>query len=185
MRCRPKPLKRVHYFAGQLLTADELAAEQEYFLERLRRHNQYCHGWGIVCGLDLDVNEAQVTVAPGMALDCYGNEIILQRPTTVLLPADEPVQRLYVVIHYEECETDPVPSVGAPFHFDTKLEQYSRITETFLLKLAVENPAHGHVRRKGRCQPCGSPHGVSLGRLRRLKRRWRIDTRYRRCQVFD
>jgi hypothetical protein len=185
MCCKPTPLKRVHYFTGQLLTAADLAAEQEYFLERARRHNRCCHGWGVVCGLDLDVDEAQVTVAPGMAFDCYGNEIILQRPTTMPLPAGQPAQSLYVVIHYEECETDPVPSVGAPSRSDTELEQYSRITEGFQLKLEVEDPAHGHVRRKGRCQPCGTPHGVSLGLLRRSKRRWRIDAQYRPCQVFD
>jgi hypothetical protein len=185
MCCSPTSLKRVHYFAGQLLTAADFAAEQEYFLERLRRHNRCCHGWGVVCGLDLGVNGAQVTVAPGMALDCYGNEIILPRLTTMPLPADLPAQLLYVLLHYEECETDPVPAVGAPCCSDTDIEQYSRITEVFELKLAVEDPAHGHLRRKGHCQPCRTAHGVSLGRLRWSKRRWRIDARYRPCQAFD
>ena len=181
----PTPLKRVHYFVGQLLTAADFSAEQEYFLERLRRHNRCCHGWGVVCGLDLSVNGAQVTVAPGMAFDCRGNEIILPSPTTMPLPADQAAHPLYVVIQYVECETDPVPIAGAPCSSDTDLEQPSRISETYKLMLTVEDPAHGHVRRKGGCQPCGTAHGVSLGRLRWSKRRWCIDARYRTCQVFD
>ncbi len=185
MCCAPTPLKRVHYVAGQLLTAADLTAEQEYFLERLRRHNRCFHGWGVVYGLGLDVNGARVTVGFGMALDCYGNEIILPSPTAVSLPADRPAQPLYVVLHYEECETDLVPTVGEPCSSDTNLGQYSRVTEAFELKLAVEDPARGHLRRKGRCRPCGTAHGVSLGRLRWSKGRWRIDARYRPCRVLD
>jgi hypothetical protein len=44
-------LKRVKYHHGMLLSAKDLTAEQEYFLERQRRHNRYLHGWGVVSGL--------------------------------------------------------------------------------------------------------------------------------------
>lgn len=46
-------LTRPRYFNGQLLTADDLQAEQNYFREKLRRHNRCLHGWGVVRGLEV------------------------------------------------------------------------------------------------------------------------------------
>jgi len=43
----------VNYFPRQLLTADDMTADQQYFLNKLRRHNRYLHGWGVVCGLEI------------------------------------------------------------------------------------------------------------------------------------
>src|SRR5690606_2383562 len=51
----------------------------------LRHHNKRLHGWGIVCGLQVncgsDVASEErrlVTVLPGYAIDCEGNDIILE-----------------------------------------------------------------------------------------------------------
>ena len=43
-----KPLERLHYFSGRLLSADDLQREQEYVLARLRRLNRLTHGWGVI-----------------------------------------------------------------------------------------------------------------------------------------
>ena len=43
-------LERPRYFPRQLITPDELGLAAEYFRDRLRRHNLYLHGWGVVCG---------------------------------------------------------------------------------------------------------------------------------------
>ena len=49
---RCQPLERPHFVTGQILTADDLRAEQDYRAgEVRRRHNRLCHGWGIVDGL--------------------------------------------------------------------------------------------------------------------------------------
>jgi hypothetical protein len=42
-------LERVRYFPRQLITADDMRAEQEFFLNKMRRHNRFLHGWGVVC----------------------------------------------------------------------------------------------------------------------------------------
>lgn len=49
----------------------------------LRHHNKHLHGWGIVCGLQVNCGPDEqgqpcrhVTVQPGYALDCEGNDII-------------------------------------------------------------------------------------------------------------
>ena len=46
-------LERVRFFPGQILTADDMSLSNEWVLEKLRRHNRYLHGWGIVCGCDV------------------------------------------------------------------------------------------------------------------------------------
>ena len=33
-------LERVRYYPRQLMTAEDMRAEQDYFVERLRRHNR-------------------------------------------------------------------------------------------------------------------------------------------------
>src|SRR5690242_3026460 len=46
--CRPR------FFAGQLLTADDLNRLEGYILQKNKLHNRYLHGWGVVCGLEVD-----------------------------------------------------------------------------------------------------------------------------------
>jgi hypothetical protein len=71
--------ERPRYFAGQLLTEDDLRAEQEYMLAKNRLHNRFLHGWGVVCGLELGCGDCPgfVTVRPGYAIDPCGNDIVL------------------------------------------------------------------------------------------------------------
>lgn len=51
----------------------------------LRHHNKHLHGWGIVCGLQVECGpdvsgqpRRHVTVRKGYAIDCEGNDIILE-----------------------------------------------------------------------------------------------------------
>jgi hypothetical protein len=68
---------------------DQLCAQRN-----LPYHNQHLHGWGIVCGLkvvcgpeDLDKpgDQVSVIVKPGYALDCQGQDIILEQEQQVFL----------------------------------------------------------------------------------------------------
>ena len=77
-------LERLRYFPRQLLTADDMRAEQEYFREKQRRHNRLLHGWGVVCGLevvlDAETGPLAVCVCPGYALGPFGDEIYVPEP---------------------------------------------------------------------------------------------------------
>src|SRR5215831_16417184 len=66
------PLKRVNYTFGLVLGVDEFLQEQIYFMEK--DHSQYrlAHGYGTVCGL-------QVQVSPGVAIIPQGQEIHVSR----------------------------------------------------------------------------------------------------------
>ena len=82
-------LERVRYFAGELLTADDLATEADYERQMRWLHNRSLHGWGIGFGLDVLGNrgDTQVTVNPGYAVDSDGREIILSAPVRLPIPA--------------------------------------------------------------------------------------------------
>jgi hypothetical protein len=62
------------------MTAEDMQAEQNYFVERMRRHNRLFHGWGILCGLEVQPAATadrpwQVFVCPGDACAATGDEI--------------------------------------------------------------------------------------------------------------
>jgi len=75
---------RPRFFTGQLLTEAELNDLQEYGIAKQKLHNRYLHGCGIVCGLEVtchDCDSEYVTVHPGLALDCCGNEVTVCEAT--------------------------------------------------------------------------------------------------------
>jgi hypothetical protein len=72
--CRPR------YFAGQLLSDQDLNAEQHYVIEKNKLHNLYLHGWGVVCGLQVSCHgscEGYVQIGQGYAISPCGDDIIV------------------------------------------------------------------------------------------------------------
>lgn len=70
--CRPR------FFAGQLLTDEDLNLLNHYILAKNKLHNRYLHGWGVVCGLEVTCDPCSgVQVQPGYALSPCGEDIIV------------------------------------------------------------------------------------------------------------
>jgi len=159
-------LDRVHYFPRQLLTADDMAAEQRYFQEKLRRHNRFLHGWGVVCGLEVspaptDDAPWRVQIAAGLALGPYGDEVYV--PKTVFLDlarcgagtttdpcAPNQLQRpgsitsagpVFIAIKYAECVARPVQVLPSGCACDASACEYSRIRDSFQIECLTELPA--------------------------------------------
>ena len=83
--CPNVGILRPNFFAGQLLTEDDLQQITTYQNAKRRLTNRYVLGTGVVCGLEVvassDPNTPGViTVNPGYALDCCGNDIVLSCP---------------------------------------------------------------------------------------------------------
>ncbi len=173
----PHTLQRVHYFTGQILTAADFQAEQDYHLGRWRRHNRWCHGWGVVLGLDVTVENRQVVVTAGMALDCLGNEIVV--PDSDALPLPSGRAATYLLLSWAQQSTAPVPVPGEPPGPAATANAPSRIAEGWTLTWAAADPGRAHRRRDGKWETCGEAHGVALARLLQTGGRWRLDTRYR------
>lgn len=172
-----EPPKRNNFFAGRLLSAADFAAEQNYFLGRLRRHNRLLHGSGVVEGLRVsvtsDTTAPSITVGPGYALDPRGNDICVC--TATVLPLPQKGSSLYVVIGYRECPTDPILVPAGPAEPDSTTKP-SRIADTFELLLSGTLP-------QKRTDPCaegtGGASAVPLARLLFSRRRWRVDRQFR------
>src|SRR5512134_2795247 len=86
-------LDYVRYFSRQLITADDMRAEQEYFREKMRRHNRYLHGWGIVCGCEVraapdEQHPWQVEILPRYVITPRGHEILIPNVVTFDLAGD-------------------------------------------------------------------------------------------------
>src|SRR5438477_10832339 len=53
LTCEPRAFVRPRFFAGQLLTEEDLALLGNYVVEKNRLHNRSLWGPGVVCGLDV------------------------------------------------------------------------------------------------------------------------------------
>jgi hypothetical protein len=144
---------RVRFFAGKLLTADDLNAEQHYVNQKRYLHNRALHGIGIVHGLDVGLAGAsapEVTISPGLAVDRCGREVLVVSP--IGLPIAAATSPVYVVIDYCERETGLVPLSGA--------SEATRIEEGAALRLAA-------------AEQIGD--GVAVGRLVYTADVWALD----------
>jgi hypothetical protein len=78
--CQTQFYVRPQFFAGQLLTEDDLQSLEDYVLAKNRLHNRRLFGEGVVCGFQVlchPCGDGRVVVQPGYALDCCGNDIEL------------------------------------------------------------------------------------------------------------
>ena len=151
-----KQLERARYYSRQLMTADDMTVDQEYFQEKLRRHNRFLHGWGIVCGLDIIVDPKlgglNLLINPGYALSPQGDEIYVPEKVSLdlakcALSADavpctpgcgpQPgsyaslTGPIYVVIKYAQCASRPVRTPPVGCGCDETACEYSRIRDSF------------------------------------------------------
>jgi hypothetical protein len=72
--------ERPRYYARQLVTPDDMTLEQEYFRAKMRRHNRFLHGWGVVCGARVVPSNKpwKVIVKSGYILGPFGDEIYIE-----------------------------------------------------------------------------------------------------------
>lgn len=167
-------LRRVNYFAGRLLSADDFRAEQEYHREKSRLHNRRLHGCGVVSGLTVSLSggtsRPAVTVKPGVGIDPAGNELELDAERSV--PIGAKCRAFRVVLRYVERPVEPIPSLGAGAGGDVDATGYARIEEDCELVLVPDDPPR---RREGA--------GLSLARYVRSGSTWQRDRAFKAGRV--
>ncbi len=158
--CTTSVLTRPRYFYGQLLTAADFQAEQDYSRNMMKRHNCCLFGTGIATGLRVTVDsssstkdEPAITVAQGCAIAPDGQQLSVCEPLRCILRA--PVPAGYLVLRYFERAVDPIPALSGP-------PESSRIEEG--VAVAFEE------------KPLGQ--GVAIARLKRTAARWLLDRRF-------
>ena len=78
-------VSRLLYQQRQYLGARDFTDEQQYFLRMRRLHWVSSHVWGILSGLTTakDATTGAWAVAPGLAVDAWGREILVPRPLAI------------------------------------------------------------------------------------------------------
>jgi hypothetical protein len=101
--------KRMNYFDRQFLRAQDFTDEQDYHIDRRRRHNKFFHSAGVANlpdGLKIVQRSGdRVTVQPGWAVDEEGREMV------VLVAQDLTITRTgagFVEIYISYPEPDPL-----------------------------------------------------------------------------
>jgi len=137
--------ERNNYFFGKLMTVRDFFAEQNYFNQKRWLLNRLIHGWGVVCGLDVDIQREanvpfKVVVKPGIALDCWGREILV--PVEQKIPPGdndfesikEKRRDLAICLEYRECKTEPLQI--PPIDCDKKDKgEFNRIRDSFKIQI--------------------------------------------------
>jgi hypothetical protein len=151
-------LERMRFFPRQVIGAEDLRLEQDYFRQKLRRHNRFLHGWGVVCGCQvLPAPEGQkpwqLRICPGYLLTPQGDEILIgdqalfdlstcfvqshdpcayARPCPpVTKPVDQERHTVYLAVRYLECQSRPVRVAPVGCGCDDADCEYSRIRDAY------------------------------------------------------
>lgn len=123
-------LRRPRFFTGQVLSAADLEAEQDYFRERQRLQNRLALGTGVAFGLEVACSDgpagARVVVSPGLGVDPSGEIVALHEEARLPVGLDLPA---FVCVRYFERPCDPVPAaIEAEPLEPTRIEEGARAT---------------------------------------------------------
>ncbi|HVZ40998.1 MAG TPA: right-handed parallel beta-helix repeat-containing protein [Candidatus Kapabacteria bacterium] len=149
-------ITRLNYYERQFLGARDFQTEQEYHIEMRRRHNLAHHVWGIVAGLELEeipkegtVDEVDVYINPGIAIDGFGREIVVLDPVRLdpaLLQKQSTDNHYEVLIGYSE-ERFQQPAAG--YQSCDVADQRGRVLETYKVFAGTPKLVHNDVTIAG------------------------------------
>jgi hypothetical protein len=175
----PGALARPDWRPGGELTAGDLRLEQDYQLQRFRRHLRLVHGWGIVCGLNVVPGATgwNLLVCPGYGIGPCGDEILVPKRFAFNLsdylwmePVGNSRNRVWISIEAEETpaayEAAPESGCCDSCGCDDAKQEPARLSDSFrivvtwtapLLRRAVFDLCSGGAPP---CLPC--PHTCAL-----------------------
>lgn len=70
-------MQRPRFQDGRVLRTSDFVDEQAYHLTGHRRHNTTGHRWGVAAGLRVVLVDGDLVVEPGLAIDGYGRDVVL------------------------------------------------------------------------------------------------------------
>lgn len=150
--------ERNRYFTGKYMSARDFADEQAYHVSHQRLHNRLLHGWGVVCGLRVVPHPSRkcltwAVVRAGVAMDCYGRDLVLHEDTAInlgpMLPAPPPAPEgetpvpveqpkptwLVLGARYKEVPLECVPALYDEGICDPTRHEANRVREVVELKV--------------------------------------------------
>ncbi|RKH58489.1 hypothetical protein [Corallococcus llansteffanensis] len=155
-RTAADPTKHVNYVLGMVLGVDDFIQDFAYLAERDRWQARdllgYGTAWGLAVTTGLGARGPEVRVSPGTALSprgqllrvtpaqCASLNDWLKAQGTAITPNEDEAVRVWVVLSYRECLTDPVPVPGEPCRSEDDAMAPSRVTDDFKLELRLTPP---------------------------------------------
>lgn len=157
----PSAFVRPRFFAGQLLTEDDLTLLVDYTTAKTRLHNRNVLGPGVLCGFEVGCDPCgggHVVVRPGHALDCCGNDIVLACKESVDVaalvrelrvsslgvrcddPCDDGKRGYGLYVRYEETPVDPVAPYATEEPCPSPGCAPSRVREGFRFLVKLDDP---------------------------------------------
>jgi hypothetical protein len=132
-------IKRLYFYEKQFLGAHDFQDEQGYHIDMRHRHLIAHHRWGIAGGLEIvqDPTSNVWYVAPGLAVDAFGREIVVFDPEPLntnavadqLAGADKPaLLKIWIAYHVEKAKRPP-----RNYEVCDNPDQFMRVRETFRL----------------------------------------------------
>jgi hypothetical protein len=155
-------LQRLRHQQGELLRSRDFRDQGTVEAELRWWHNRALHNaYGVACGLEVQQDGTSIHVAPGLAYDCFGRELLLTHAITLEIPASSAPGTLLVRYRETRGECEPrgrlcscSSSADAPQHLEFRwLEATMRFDP-----------------RDGVPLPMSSPSAVPVIRLRALRR---------------
>lgn len=157
------PAKHVKYTLGMVLGVDDFEQEFTYHDGHLRWAIRDLHGYGTVNGLSVKIEPTttgpRIRIGKGAAVMPSGHLVCVPMDQCAFLNqwlkidahqkaidghiitvGSEKSVRLYVVLCYRCCPTDPMPIPGEPCRSEDSLTAPSRLLDDFILELRVEPP---------------------------------------------
>lgn len=160
-----QPYVALHPHYGMLLGVADFQADQAYHRGKMRLHNAWLHGAGVVWGLGVaaDLQRGEIAVAPGLAYDGCGRELHVDAPMCLHVGRWFAAHRsdagftftesggsvrfdAHVRIRHRACLTQPVPAL-ADSCGEGGGTAYSRVFETVDIELVpglAPAPLHRH-----------------------------------------
>ena len=160
--------KRNRYFRNKKMLAEDFSLEQSYNIKRRRLLNRALHGWGVVYGLKIELDQpksnepvGRIRVGKGLALDKHGRELVVAdelalRPIDMFVAKADggsPLPGKWLLsAHYAERPMDPF---ALPKECDCGTQEWNHLCETVIFSLSpvVEDK---HVAEDS-CPHCGCP----------------------------
>jgi hypothetical protein len=157
--------RRNNYYYAKLLDVLHFQMEQNYGREMRWLGNRLALGSGVLCGLDVTVERGQLCVAPGVAIDPMGREIIVPvktclDPRSLRDPCGDPLPEpegpegrvLTLSVCHHECLTDYAPVLVGDCQTKEACAA-GTVVETFRFVLRTGPPDPPTL---GLCRKCGA-----------------------------
>ncbi|TKB88001.1 MAG: hypothetical protein E8D43_00600, partial [Nitrospira sp.] len=135
-------IKRLNYFLGQFLEAEDFQAEQNYHVD-MRRHGNHAlyYTAGILDGgfqvTKVSVNKIQI--GAGIGVDAQGRELVILSPVEKETTGFTGGLKAYVLIQYGENQADPKRNAEDGSNAEDGIKGYTRWMEAPKIDLHKDN----------------------------------------------